>query len=84
MVNAGPYLGSALLGCWLSDPLNSKLLFIAVIQLLHSTGPSDYFGRRGTIFITALCLIATPIGSAFTKSWEALFAARYVPAMRCS
>ncbi|KAI8314443.1 hypothetical protein K4K61_004899 [Colletotrichum sp. SAR11_59] len=23
LVNAGPYLGSALLGCWLSDPLNN-------------------------------------------------------------
>lgn len=44
VVNAGPYLGSAGLGCWLSDPLNNM------------------FGRRGTIFITALVLIATPIG----------------------
>ncbi|KAJ9116455.1 hypothetical protein QFC22_004897 [Naganishia vaughanmartiniae] len=60
MVNAGPYLGSALLGCWLSDPLN------------------NYFGRRGTIFITALCLIATPIASGFTKSWETLFVVRIV------
>ncbi|KAJ9099195.1 hypothetical protein QFC21_004075 [Naganishia friedmannii] len=58
MVNAGPYLGSALLGCWLSDPLN------------------NYFGRRGAIFITALCLIATPIASGFTKSWETLFVVR--------
>ncbi|GHJ90375.1 hypothetical protein NliqN6_6777 [Naganishia liquefaciens] len=60
MVNAGPYLGSSLLGCWLSDPLN------------------NYFGRRGAIFITALCLIATPIASGFTKNWQGLFIARLV------
>jgi len=60
VVNAGPYIGSAALGCWLSDPLNR------------------FFGRRGTIFITALILIATPIASAFTHSWETLFVVRLV------
>ena len=39
---------------------------------------NHYFGRRGEIFITACCLTATPIGSAFAKSWEGLFAARFV------
>ncbi|KAL6229638.1 general substrate transporter, partial [Aspergillus navahoensis] len=39
---------------------------------------NHYLGRRGEIFVTALCLTATPIGSAFTHSWEALFAARFV------
>jgi hypothetical protein len=43
--------------------------------LTHPREP-DYFGRRGAIFITALCLIATPIGSGFTKSWQGLFACR--------
>lgn len=37
-----------------------------------------YFGRRGEIFITACILTATPIGSGFAKSWEGLFAARFV------
>jgi len=60
VVNAGPYIGSAALGCWLSDPLNRL------------------FGRRGTIFITAIILIATPIGSAFTHSWETLFVVRLI------
>ncbi|KAI5450673.1 hypothetical protein NCC49_002930 [Naganishia albida] len=60
MVNAGPYLGASLLGCWLSDPLN------------------HYFGRRGAIFATALCLIATPIGSGFSKSWQSLFITRII------
>lgn len=39
---------------------------------------NHYLGRRGEIFLTALCLTATPIGSAFAKSWQGLFAARFV------
>lgn len=51
--------------------------------MLHSgafiTDPLNYYlGRRGEIFLTALCLTATPIGSAFTHSWQGLFAARFV------
>ncbi|KZP12774.1 sugar transporter, partial [Athelia psychrophila] len=60
VINAAPYLSSALLGCWLSDPLN------------------NYLGRRGTIFICALILIATPIASAFTHSWQTLLIVRLV------
>jgi sugar porter (SP) family MFS transporter len=60
LVNAAPYIGSALLGCWLSDPLN------------------NLFGRRGTIFITALILIATPIASGFTHSWHTLLICRLI------
>lgn len=37
-----------------------------------------YLGRRGEIFLTACCLTATPIGSAFAQSWQGLFAARFV------
>jgi MFS family permease len=59
-INAAPYIGSALCGCWLSDPLN------------------NYLGRRGTIFLTALCLIATPIASGFTKSWQTLLVVRLI------
>jgi MFS family permease len=39
---------------------------------------NHYFGRRGEIFITAACLTATPIASGFAKSWQALFAIRFV------
>ncbi|PWN47406.1 sugar transporter [Violaceomyces palustris] len=60
LVNAAPYIASALVGCWLSDPLN------------------NFFGRRGCIFITAIILVATPIGSAFTHSWETLFVVRLI------
>ncbi|KAK5221111.1 hypothetical protein LTR72_006670 [Exophiala xenobiotica] len=60
LVNAAPYLGSAFLGCWLSDPLNF------------------YLGRRGTIFASAMLLIATPLGGAFCQTWEQLLATRIV------
>jgi MFS family permease len=39
---------------------------------------NNYLGRRGTIFITALILIATPIASAFTHSWQTLFVVRLI------
>ncbi|KXT10779.1 hypothetical protein AC579_2311 [Pseudocercospora musae] len=58
VVNAGPYLGSAFIGCWLSDPCNF------------------YFGRRGTIFISAIFCLITPIGGALTQTWEELFVTR--------
>ncbi|KAK9896574.1 sugar transporter [Cystobasidium minutum MCA 4210] len=60
VVNAAPYLASAGLGCWLSDPLNRM------------------FGRRGTIFITAIILIVTPIASGFTQNWQQLFIVRLI------
>ncbi|KAK6597598.1 hypothetical protein H4I96_08550 [Botrytis cinerea] len=37
-----------------------------------------WFGRRGTIFIAAIICIFTPIGGAFAKSWETLFASRII------
>ncbi|PSN67775.1 hypothetical protein BS50DRAFT_348632 [Corynespora cassiicola Philippines] len=58
VVNAGPYLGSAFFGCWLSDPCNY------------------YTGRRGTIFISAIFCLLTPIGGAICQNWEQLFITR--------
>ncbi|KAK2871782.1 hypothetical protein FQN49_002837 [Arthroderma sp. PD_2] len=58
LVNSGPYIGSALFGCRLSDPLN------------------QYFGRRGTIFVSAVFCVLTPIGAAFAQTWEQLLATR--------
>ncbi|ESZ94219.1 putative galactose-proton symport [Sclerotinia borealis F-4128] len=60
LVNSAPYIGSAFIGCWLSDPFN------------------NWFGRRGTIFIAAIICVFTPIGGAFSKSWETLFASRII------
>jgi MFS family permease len=39
---------------------------------------NNYFGRRGAIFVAALILIATPIASGFSHSWQTLFAIRLV------
>ena len=39
---------------------------------------NHYLGRRGEIFLTACCLTATPIGSAFAQTWQGLFAARFI------
>ncbi|KAJ6093285.1 hypothetical protein N7486_008574 [Penicillium sp. IBT 16267x] len=58
LINAAPYIASALLGCWLSDPCNR------------------FLGRRGTIFISAIFCVLTPIGSAVTQNWHQLFVTR--------
>ncbi|MCJ1428761.1 hypothetical protein MMC29_006672 [Sticta canariensis] len=58
LVNAGPYIASAFIGCWLSDPLN------------------NYFGRRGTIFFSAIFCLLSVIGSAVTQNWSQLFVTR--------
>ncbi|KAI0973168.1 sugar transporter-domain-containing protein [Xylaria arbuscula] len=58
LINSAPYIGSAIIGCWLSDPLNG------------------YFGRRGTIFISAIFCLITPIGGAVTQNWHQLLATR--------
>ncbi|KAF1943665.1 sugar transporter-like protein [Clathrospora elynae] len=58
LINAGPYIASAFIGCWCSDPLN------------------QFFGRRGCIFISAIFCALSPIGSAFSQTWEQLFITR--------
>ncbi|KAI1293386.1 sugar transporter-domain-containing protein [Xylaria venustula] len=58
LINSAPYIGSAIIGCWFSDPLN------------------NYFGRRGTIFISAIFCLITPIGGAVTQNWHQLLATR--------
>jgi sugar porter (SP) family MFS transporter len=45
---------------------------------MHADPLNKYLGRRGEIFLTALCLTATPIGSGFARTWQELFAARFV------
>jgi MFS family permease len=39
---------------------------------------NNWFGRRGAIFLTALCLVASPIGSGFSSSWQTLFVCRLI------
>lgn len=58
IVNAGPYIASAGIGCWMSDPLN------------------HYFGRRGTIFVSAVFCLLSVIGSACSQTWPQLLVTR--------
>ncbi|KAF2800268.1 MFS transporter [Melanomma pulvis-pyrius CBS 109.77] len=64
---------------WVVGVINAIIFLTAGLIGAFIVDPlNHYFGRRGEIFITACCLTATPIGSAFAKSWEGLFAARFV------
>jgi MFS family permease len=64
---------------WIVGIINSIIFLTAGLIGAFIVDPlNHYLGRRGEIFLTALCLTATPIGSAFAKSWQGLFAARFV------
>ncbi|KAJ4322469.1 hypothetical protein N0V84_004825 [Fusarium piperis] len=64
---------------WTIGIINSIIFLTAGLIGAFIVDPlNHYFGRRGEIFITACCLVATPIGSGFAKSWQGLFAARFV------
>ncbi|KAH8714141.1 MFS transporter [Ilyonectria robusta] len=64
---------------WIVGIVNAIIFLTAGLIGAFIVDPlNHYFGRRGEIFITACCLTATPIGSAFAQSWEGLFAARFV------
>lgn len=64
---------------WLVGIVNAApYLSASLVGCWLSDPLNNLFGRRGTIFITALCLIASPIASGFSKSWQALFACRLV------
>ncbi|BGP20277.1 hypothetical protein JCM10213_001108 [Rhodosporidiobolus nylandii] len=60
LIAGAPYLCCAVLGCWLTSPLNKV------------------FGRRGTIFITALLSALTCIWQGCVNSRWHLFASRFV------
>ncbi|KZZ88059.1 Sugar/inositol transporter [Moelleriella libera RCEF 2490] len=64
---------------WIVGLINAIIFLTAGLIGAFIVDPlNHYLGRRGEIFVTAACLTATPIGSAFTHSWQALFAARFV------
>jgi MFS family permease len=64
---------------WLVGIVNAAPYIAASLVGCWMSDPlNNWLGRRGTIFLTALCLVATPIASGFAKSWEGLFAARLV------
>lgn len=64
---------------WIVGVINAIIFLTAGLIGAFIVDPlNKYFGRRGEIFLTAACLTATPIGSAFAKSWQGLFAARFI------
>ncbi|KAI4718213.1 hypothetical protein E4T48_05523 [Aureobasidium sp. EXF-10727] len=66
-------------GEWIVGLINSIIFLTAGLIGAFIVDPlNKYLGRRGEIFLTAACLTATPIGSGFAKSWQGLFAARFI------
>ncbi|KAL1406804.1 hypothetical protein Q8F55_006211 [Vanrija albida] len=64
---------------WLLGLINSApYLSGGLIGVWLSDPLNAWFGRRGEIFITAICLVATPIAAAFTKNWGSMLAVRLV------
>jgi len=64
---------------WIVGAINAIIFLTAGLIGAFIVDPlNKYLGRRGEIFLTAMCLTACPIGSAFAKSWQGLFAARFV------
>jgi hypothetical protein len=64
---------------WLVGIVNAApYISASIIGCWLSDPLNNWLGRRGTIFLTALCLIAAPIGSGFASSWETLFVCRLI------
>jgi len=82
LINAGPYLGAALLGCWLSDPLNNYLgrrgtIFISAIFCFLPVIGSALTRNWYQLLITRLLL---GIGMGAKASTVPIYAAENVPA----
>ncbi|OWT40791.1 hypothetical protein C362_01004 [Cryptococcus neoformans Bt1] len=64
---------------WIVGFINAAPNISATLLGVWLSDPfNNWFGRRGEIFISGLILIATPIASGFTHSWQALAAVRLV------
>jgi sugar porter (SP) family MFS transporter len=64
---------------WIQGVINSIIFLTAGLIGAFIVDPlNKYLGRRGEIFVTAICLTVTPIGSACAQSWQGLLAARFI------
>lgn len=82
LINSGPYIGSAFIGCWLSDPLNNYIgrrgtIFVAAIFCIFSVIGSACTQNWYQLFITRLLL---GIGMGAKASTVPIYAAENVPA----
>ncbi|KAL8692978.1 MAG: hypothetical protein Q9218_002095 [Villophora microphyllina] len=83
IVNAGPYIGSAFLGCWMSDPLNYYIgrrgtIFFSAIFCLFSVIGSAFTQNWWQLFITRILL---GIGMGAKASTVPIYAAENCPAV---
>ncbi|KAF2723919.1 putative galactose-proton symport [Polychaeton citri CBS 116435] len=82
LINAGPYIASALLGCWLSDPLNNyfgrrgTIFFASIFCILPVIG-SALTQNWWQLFI---CRLLLGIGMGSKASTVPIYAAENVPA----
>jgi sugar porter (SP) family MFS transporter len=64
---------------WLVGVINAIIFLTAGLIGAFIVDPlNHYLGRRGEIFVTAACLVATPIASGFSRNWQDLLAARFI------
>lgn len=82
LVNSGPYLGSAVWGCWLADPLNNYLgrrstIFIAGHFLIWPTIGSSFCHNWWSQFI---CRLLMGIGMGLKAATVPVYAAENSPA----
>ncbi|SNX87241.1 related to HXT5 - Hexose transporter with moderate affinity for glucose [Melanopsichium pennsylvanicum] len=81
LVNAAPYIASAVLGCWLSDPLNNLCgrrgcIFITALILIATPIASAFTHNWWELFITRFCL---GIGMGIKASTTSVYAAENSP-----
>lgn len=82
LVNSGPYIGSAFVGCWLSDPLNHYLgrrgaIFIAAIFCFLPVVGSAFTQKWYELFV---CRLLLGFGMGAKGSTVPIFAAENSPA----
>lgn len=82
IINAAPYLASAFLGCWMSDPLNNYVgrrgtIFFSAVFCLFSVIGSAVSQTWPQLFVTRLLL---GIGMGSKASTVPIYAAENVPA----
>lgn len=70
-----PYIGAALIGCWLTDPLNTRM-FLSSTFAIGISRNCQVLGRRGTIFVCGIFCTLTVIGSACAQTWPQLLTTR--------
>ena len=76
VVNAGPYIASASLLVIIPRVREEKSTDCVCSGCWMSDPLNYHFGRRGTIFVSAVFCLLSVIGSAFTQTWPQLFVTR--------